>query len=32
MSSINTMDIFNEVVGRHMGGQLIPVTRFGSTM
>lgn len=26
------MDIFNEVVGRHMGGQLIPVTRFGSTM
>lgn len=26
------MDIFNEVVGRHMGGQLIPVTRYGSTM
>lgn len=26
------MDIFNEVMGRHMGGQLIPVTRFGSTM
>lgn len=27
---MDTMDIFNEVVGRHMGGKLIPVTKYGS--
>lgn len=30
MSNVDTMDIFNEVVGRHMGGKLIPITKYGS--
>lgn len=30
MNNIDTMDIFNEVVGRHMGGKLIPITKYGS--